>query len=99
MHLNHTQPFHDLVWALEHKSGWKVPQSDGRLVSEVLGDLLTVSMKQLLERLQNCDGYLNSLYSLLQLHLKQLFRNKVGKSLEKDTDEWPSAVFCAACLL
>lgn len=99
MHLNHTQPFHDAVWALEHKSGRKVPQSDGRRVSEVLGDLLTVSTEQLLESLQNCDGDLNSLDSLLQLHLKKLFRNEVGKSLEKDTDILPSALFSAACLL
>lgn len=82
MNLNHTKPLHDAVRALEHKPGWEVPQSDGRRDSEVRRDLLTVIVKQLLESLQNRDGYLNSLYSLLQLHLKQLFRNKVGKSLE-----------------
>lgn len=56
-------------------------------------------MKELLEGLQHCDSYLNSLYSLLQLHLKQLFRNEVGKGLEKDPDVWPLAVCHAARLL
>lgn len=82
MNLNHTKPLHDAVRAMEHKPSGEVPQSDGRRDSEVRRDLLTVRVKQLLESLQNRDGNLNSLYSLLQLHLKQLFRNKVGKSLE-----------------
>lgn len=85
MHLDHKQPFHDEVWALEDERGWKVPQLGGLGVSKVLGDLLAMSVEQMLDGLQNWDGYLNSLHSLLELHLKQLFRDKVGKSLEADT--------------
>lgn len=53
MHLDHKQPFHDEVGALEDERGWKVPQLDGLGVFEVLGDLLAVSVEQMLEGLQN----------------------------------------------
>lgn len=52
MHLDHKQPFHDAVRALEHNCSWKVPQPDCLGVSKVCGDLLEVSMKQLLESSQ-----------------------------------------------
>lgn len=85
MHLDHDQSFHDAVWALKHKCGRKVPQFDGLGVTIVFRDALAMSMKQLLEGSKNWDSYLNSLHSLLKLHLKQFFRNKVSKSLDTDT--------------
>lgn len=97
MHLDHKQPFHDAVWALEHKCSWKVPQLDGLGVSIILGDLLAMSMKQLLEGLKNWESYLNSLHPLLKLHLKQFFRNKVSKSLDTDTQSLRRFLLLHSC--
>lgn len=97
MHLDHKKPFHDAVWALEHKCSWKVPQLDGLGVSIVLGDSLAMSMKQLLEGLKNWESYLNSLHPLLKLHLKQFFRNKVSKSLDTDTQSLRRFLLLYSC--
>lgn len=86
LHLDHAEPLHDAVGALEHEPGWKVPRSDGGGVPEVLGDVPPVRVEQLLERLQDADGHLNPLHPLLQLHLEQLLGNEVGKSLERDPE-------------
>lgn len=88
MHLDHKQPLHDAVWPLEHKRSRKVPQLDGMAVFVILGDPLPVSVKQLLEGAQNWDGYLDSLHPLLELHLKQLFWDEVGKGLDSDTQSY-----------
>lgn len=84
VHLNHKKSFHDAVRTLEDKSSRKVPWLDGMSGSVVLGNLLPVSVEQLLEGLHDRDGHLNSLHSLLYLHLEEFLGYEVGKSLSTD---------------
>lgn len=82
MHLNHKKSFHNAVRALKDKSGRKVPRPNGMGGFVVLGNLLPMSVEQLLEGLHHRDSHLNSLHSLLYFHLEKFFGYKVGKSLD-----------------